>query len=459
MGKMRKRSAWRTVALLCTLAGCALALVAAGAAATGRPTLVVDDDGVQCGWDRSLRSIQEAVDEAQPGSVIRVCPGLYAESVAVDKPLEIRGQLDAVEGLDCFAPNLGTLSADEQAIVDPPGDTAIGFTLAADDVRLAGFVIQGGSIGVTTSDEYSGYRVDHNLMRMQRQYQVAPGILPGGYSLGFGTGGQAVSRVDHNCSRDNAKANPTQPGNGWGLTDDGGAGEVIGARIDHNQSYRLDTGIELAFAKHKDVVIDHNESVEDLTGIGLWTSEGESRIFANSSRFGRTRAIIVGGANPGLEIRHNVIEDGFRGIAFATWVPNVGPGPFPVVGVVVRANLIARGASDGILVDSSARLTDSVIAENMIEANGLNGILLRSLTTANTVADNLVLDNGRNGIWAQGATGNTFAGNTMLGNATANPVVQPPLYFDARDDARASNTWTGNQCFTDFPTGTICGIG
>jgi len=68
-----------------------------------------------------------------------------------------------------------------------------------------------------------------------------------------------------------------------------------------------------------------------------------------------------------------------------------------------------------------------------------------------------VLDNARNGIWAQqGAIGNTFAGNTTVGNGTANPVGLPPLYFDARDDAWPANQWTENYCFTDWPAGSIC---
>jgi hypothetical protein len=30
--------------------------------------------------------------------------------------------------------------------------------------------------------------------------------------------------------------------------------------------------------------------------------------------------------------------------------------------------------------------------------------------------------------------------------------------FDARDEARESNTWITIQCQTDFPAGTICGV-
>jgi parallel beta-helix repeat protein len=76
-------------------------------------------------------------------------------------------------------------------------------------------------------------------------------------------------------------------------------------------------------------------------------------------------------------------------------------------------------------------------------------IHLQAGNTGNLLSSNVAERNRRYGIWAEGATGNTFEENRMLGNAT----------LDARDDARASNTWTANHCFTDFPAGTICGAG
>jgi hypothetical protein len=30
------------------------------------------------------------------------------------------------------------------------------------------------------------------------------------------------------------------------------------------------------------------------------------------------------------------------------------------------------------------------------------------------------------------------------------------ITFDARDENRPANTWSGNRCRTDFPAGTIC---
>ena len=62
---------------------------------------------------------------------------------------------------------------------------------------------------------------------------------------------------------------------------------------------------------------------------------------------------------------------------------------------------------------------------------------------------NVVERNGRNGIYADGAVRNLFEANQMFANAGA----------DGRDENRPANTWTANACATDFPAGTICGVG
>jgi hypothetical protein len=348
--------------------------------------------------------------------------------------------------------------------VDPADDTAVSFTLAADDVRLSGFVIQGGSVGVTTSDGFSGYRVDHNLIRSHRSYVAADGSARGGYSVEFGSSGPRKSRVDHNCSRENASLAGRR---GWGIA---ASHDLIRGRIDHNASYRLDGAIEIAgSATHSRLSIDHNTSMYDFTSIALWTSENNSRITANESGFSPTRAIIVGGNNVGLQITDNWIHDGWRGIVFTNrfFRPATDPTALePVTGVLVRGNSIERGGLDGILVDSmfdaagnvtGGSLSDSAISANALTGNGGHGIILRAGNSGNTISDNVSNANARNGVYAEGATGNVFAGNVMHGNGNANPPDVPPIYFDARDNARASNTWIGNDCLTDFPDGTICG--
>jgi hypothetical protein len=59
-----------------------------------------------------------------------------------------------------------------------------------------------------------------------------------------------------------------------------------------------------------------------------------------------------------------------------------------------------------------------------------------------------------------GPTGNRFEYNSMHGNGSVSGASFPSA--DARDlhayvTGTFQNVWTGNECDTDLPTGTICG--
>jgi parallel beta-helix repeat protein len=433
----------RTFGLLAAIAACALAFAAADGSATGPATLVVDRDGMECA-NADFTSIQAAIDAAEPGDLIRVCPDLYTESVVVDKPLTLKGDPDAVEAVDCFQPTLPELPPDQQAIVDPAGEGfSIAFKLKADDVVLEGFVIQGASVGIDASDLYSGYRIHHNLIRSNTLFGVD-----------FGSGGSRESRVDHNCIREN----------GWGLVseldddslwkpsdgperDQWNARDLINARIDHNSTLRNTAGVEAAGpGRHDDVIFDHNVSRADLLGIVIQNSE-QSRILHNELSPTR-RGIDVGGANVGLEISGNVIETGRQGIAFVPANFLIDQFPAPTIGALVADNTVTGQVLDGI-VASADRLHDSLLLENVTSDNLRDGIVLRLNNNGNDLQGNLAERNGEYGIYAQGAIGNLFEANRMFGNAV----------YDARDDNRAANAWSANECLTDFPVGTICGVG
>ncbi len=123
---------------------------------------------------------------------------------------------------------------------------------------------------------------------------------------------------------------------------------------------------------------------------------------------------------------------------------------------------IAIGGPPGRLTPS---LADSLFTGNVISGSREDGIKLRGGNTGITFRGNVVTRNGRFGINAECGsiagiwvcpTRNTFEANQMLENGTR----------DARDQTRSLipdpsewNTWIGNECLTDFPAGTICGIG
>src|SRR5467141_1409550 len=105
-----------------------------------RPQLVVDDDKAQCP-NAAFSRIQDAVDAATPGAVIRVCKGNYAEQVAIRKPLTIAADSGAVVMPSAMRQNTTSL------VDGSPLATAI---LVADttDVSVEGLIVDGANNGV-----------------------------------------------------------------------------------------------------------------------------------------------------------------------------------------------------------------------------------------------------------------------------------------------------------------------
>jgi Right handed beta helix region len=456
----------RKTTILCVLAAFALVFAAADGAATEPATLVVDGDGVQCA-SADFSSIQAAVDAAQPGDLIRVCPDLYSESVVVDKPLTLRADPDAVEAIDCFQPTLPELPTDQQAILDPAGEGfSIAFKLEADDVELAGFVVQGASVGIDASDSFSGYRVHHNLLRLNTLF-----------ASDFGSEGTRQSRADHNCIRENQFGLVSE------LDDDSlwpenrgpeNARDLHSARIDHNDTTGNIEGIATAGPGERvDVTIDHNRSRGDQVGIGFQNSTG-SAIVENEITSAASSSIIVGGGNDGLEIRSNLVRPGRTGVlilrlGFLDVFPasrnvvltqndlrsdgivvavGIFPQPGSLLDSTISENTVSGFRGNGMFLFTGN--TGNMFRDNHFDNNAVNGISVGSGATGNTFRGNHSDNNGRNGIVAGlGATGNTFEQNSMHGNAL----------FDANDLNTPLNVWTGNDCDTDFPAGMICGVG
>jgi parallel beta-helix repeat protein len=438
----------RKTALVCFLAAGVLCFPAAPGAAAEPATLVVDRDRVQCP-NAEFTSIQAAVNAAPPGALIRICPDLYTETVVINKPLALEADPDAVEEtIDCFQPTLGELPADQHAIVDPAGDDfSIAFKLEADNVDLAGFVVQGATVGIDASDRFSGYRIHHNLIRLNTLFGVD-----------LGSEGTHQSRVDRNCIRDGLR---------WGLVSeldddslwkfgDGperdlwNARDLRNARVDHNNTFRnggplLGVGLEAAGPGQRDqVTFDHNVLREELVGIALQNAT-RSAIVDNEITSSAFRSIYLGGANDGVEIRSNIARGGgAAGVRFArAEFLDVFP---PSRNMLVSRNDVSDMGGAGMFVAADS-LTGSTISENTTSENRGNGIAFARGNTGNVVLRNQSDNNRAVGILAGlGATGNRFDHNSMHGNAL----------FDASDLNTPLNEWIGNDCDTDSPAGMLC---
>ncbi len=447
------RAGRRLTGVVATIAALPLVLVAPWPAAAAGGVLVVDRDGAQCGNAR-FTSIQAAVDAARPGAVIQVCPDLYAEAVVVDKPLRLMGSPEAMERVDCFGAAPGRpddVDPARHVVVDPPGDGyAVAVSLRAPDVTLAGFVVQGATVGVDAADRFSGYRVRHNLIRLNTLFGVD-----------FGSDGARTSRLDHNCLRENGfgvvseldddslwasppVADEREP---WNQRD------LRNARIDHNLTYRNVAGVDLAGpGRHDRLRIDHNVSRAEGTGIIVQNS-ADSLIAHNDVAGASTASIRIGRGATTLAVASNTVADSRIGIWFDAGgfldTPAQDTRRVLVIGNIVRGMTFSGINAGPGTAGAPGELHDSTIAHNTGTGNGRDGIVLFAGNSGNTIRDNTTDRNGRYGVYAAGAAGNTFHGNTAFDNVTA----------DARDDARATNTWTANRCRTDTPTGTICGIG
>jgi parallel beta-helix repeat protein len=385
--------------------------------------LVVDKDGVQCP-KAGFTSIQAAVNAASPGDTIKVCPDLYNESVSLTKP-----SLTLVGATNVNEAKCSTVTA-----ADPTMDTivtggAFSLSLLNNDISVSGFVVQGAVDGIDTSAAFSGYRITSNIVQSNTNWGV-----------NFLSSGRSQSRVDHNCIRMNS---------GDGVASE--LGNLSNGLVDHNVTYRNGGGgVDLSGAGARAyVTVTANVGSANTFGYLMDNSIGSS--IDHNTSMGDTYGIYIGGANNGLAIVANDVEDaGINGIIFelSTFIPVFAAAN---VGLDVSGNTVLRSGSSGIVADAgNPNLTFSTVSNNTSSGNGLaaprSGIRLQTGNNNNTVTNNTADKNSANGIHADGAVGNTFANNHMSLNVA----------FDARDENRPANTWTSNHCLTDFPAGTIC---
>ncbi len=117
--------------------------------------LVVDDDGFATFDDCddasavAFMTIQDAVDAASPGDIIKVCPGLYPENVNVYKSVSILGP----HADNC--PGASLDRGDEAVVVPDLASSALDgivFYVTADDVTIKGLTIDGDN-GASGGDE------------------------------------------------------------------------------------------------------------------------------------------------------------------------------------------------------------------------------------------------------------------------------------------------------------------
>ena len=340
--------------------------------------LIVDDDKVQCP-DAQFTSINAAITAALPGATIRVCPGLYAESVHVNKAgLLLQAQRQQGHATQCqtrsnpdptreaiVAYNAGFLGA------------LMGFFIEADNVTVEGFTIQPDAsvtsaqtgIGIFTSPTFSGYDIRHNLAQNNT------------FGIDVNSHGENTTHVRENCVRNN---NMSQIQAGFGIFSNAG---LRNARIENNfcTGQRLFC-ILLTGGPNVDVQVTHNASVND-SAIALNVTTNFV-VDHNKVTNPRNAAILLGAGVDTGEVNFNNLSGGpasETGISIraAQIASNATASPS---NLIVKSNKVVGFAGDGIRLGDAS--TANTLVANRLENNGLAGIRVTDLANNNTIQNN-----------------------------------------------------------------------
>jgi nitrous oxidase accessory protein NosD len=161
-----------------------------------RPDLLVDDDKVQCPT-ATFASIQDAINAAKPGNLIRVCAGSYHEQLSIDKSLSIEGDNGAI-----LSPDNMTVNATGSS--GAPIAAAILVKEAA-DVEIEGLIVDTASSGITGCSpdligilyQNSSGTIAHNAVRNTKLSDSLNGCQSGDAIVVQSLGGE-ISKVNIN---------------------------------------------------------------------------------------------------------------------------------------------------------------------------------------------------------------------------------------------------------------------
>jgi len=463
--------------LIVVAAALALAFLPAAHGANGR-TIVVGD----CP-NADTTSIQAGVTMAAAGDLVLVCAGTYAESVTIDAA-------HSDVAVKAKGPHGGVVLAGSGA-GQPYGFGLIG----AHGVLVEGFVVQNYHDDIVLSGatdntirgnetmlaaDHDGIELVSNSHRNLVEHNVAHDNLHT-TSCGISAGGGSSENVIH----DNVVFHNANNGIllGGGLLGAAGPGNVI----EHNRVF--DNGKPVSGA---------NRGTGILNAISPGSVIQHNEVTSNNA-FGIR---VLGATSVGVTVAHNHVESNGStndddGIRIELAPNNVvqyndsglnrhdGVHLVAATGALVEHNVVVQngtpgiGNGCGIDVDSltaagvTTPSTGNTVTNNVSHGHTRSGIRLRN-SLANTVANNQVKDNPGDGILLTNGDNNTVDRNESNQNGTGaahagihadaassgnlltdNNAFQN-LMFDARDDNRPANTWSGNHCQTDFPAGTIC---
>jgi hypothetical protein len=338
---------------------------------------------------RVFPAIQLAVNAARSGDTIKVCPGTYTETVTVEKPdLTILG---ANAGRDAT----GRWRGPESIVQGTPGENGPGengpgvVQLRANDITWDGFTIQGvsgaltNSPGMYTSPTSSGYLVRDTIFEEN------------GSGIHLGASGDHPTLVCRNrFITNNEFEGPT---GAFGIYSNEGAKQVLitSNLFEGHNTAAIFLGDEGAQPRQRDILIEHNKSVDDMSFATIFNS-GRVRVTSNwiQARVDDppftdepASAIFIGARNNDIVVQKNKITSASgNGIDITITNGQGDPGTPPPANVVVRKNKV-RNTHFGI--HFALHTTGGTVTGNTALDNRAVDCKDESIPLANTWTDNI----------------------------------------------------------------------
>jgi nitrous oxidase accessory protein NosD len=341
-----------------------------------KPDLLVDDDKVQCPA-ATFTSIQAAVNAANPGSLIRVCPGTYREQVFINKSLSLEGDNGAT-----VLP--GNIVANTTGSSGAPIAAAILVKNAA-NVEIEGLIVDASNNGITECSPHligilyqnSSGKIEHNAVRNTKLSISLNGCQSGDAIVVQSLGGE-TSRVsiDDNSVHDYQKNGITgnESGTEVSITNNvvTGLGPTTGA---------AQNGIQIGFGGKGSVL--HNTVTDNV-----WSP----CVSLKNCSFNATGILIF--QSDAVRVEHNSVATNqvgvFTGGQHATIDSNNVSNSLVLVGIdlagdnnLASRNDVTNSGQAAILVEGN---------DNKIQSNDITeapvGILKLSGTVGNTHAGN-----------------------------------------------------------------------
>jgi len=355
----------------------------------GRANIVVDDDKVQCP-NASFTSIQAAVNAANPGDMIRVCPGTYAEQVVIDKALTIEADNGAI-----IMPRNVTANATGVASGEPLA--AVILVKNAENVKIKGFILDGTNNGITECtprligilyQDASG-SVRHNAIRHMSLAPSLNGCQSGDGVVVQSSSGQASKvTIADNSVHDYQKN---------GIT-----GNEVGTAVVIQQN--TVTGIGPTSGAAQNGIQVGFGATGSVTGNSVTDNVWSPCVSVQQCQFNAT-GILVFQSN-GVEVNHNEVGTNQVGIFIGGQ------------NSTVERN---RVFNSQVLVGIELAGDNNEASHNQIIHSDQAALLIQG--NNNQVAENKITEAGIGILKISGSTGNVISGNLFF--ATPIPVQDP----------------------------------